>query len=199
MAADTESNNRIKKQQSKIIMKKQHLLALVLGMAGLAVGCNKSSNNPDDNSATTNSSMSVTQEVQNIKEDSSNAWEATKEGASNAWASVKLSLQSSANYSYDKKDAFVTDAQADLAVLDQKIKDLSDKVAASSDSVKADAQAKLQDLQTQRAALDKKLDDAKNSSEADWDSTKTAFINSYNDTKNSLKQDWQWLKDKMSQ
>jgi hypothetical protein len=179
-------------------MKKQYLLALVLGVAGMAVGCNKSAN-PDDNSATTNSSMSVTQEVQNIKEDSSNAWEATKEGASNAWASVKLSLQSSANYTYDKKDAFMADAQADLAVMDQKIKDLSDKVAASSDSVKADAQAKLQDLQTQRAALDKKLDDVKNSSEADWDSTKTAFINAYSDTKNSLKQDWQWLKDKMSQ
>jgi hypothetical protein len=178
-------------------MKKQHLLALVLGVAGLAVGCNKSANS-DDNSSATNSSMSVTQEVQNIKEGGSNAWEATKEGASNAWASVKLSLQSSANYTYDKKDAFVTDAQADLAVMDQKIKDLSDKVAASSDSVKADAQAKLQDLQTQRTALDKKLDDVKNSSETDWDSTKTAFINSYNDTKSSLKQAWQWLKDKTS-
>jgi uncharacterized protein YlxW (UPF0749 family) len=76
---------------------------------------------------------------------------------------------------------------------------MSDKVASSSDSVKADAQAKLQDLQTQRTALDKKLDDVKNSSEADWDSTKTAFINAYSDTKTSLKQDWQWLKDKMSQ
>jgi hypothetical protein len=198
MAADPESNNRIKNNNPKIIMKKQYLLALVLGVAGLAVGCNKSAN-PDDSSSATNSSMSATQELQNIKVDSSNAWEETKEGASNAWASVKLSLQSSANYTYDKKDAFVTDAQADLAVMDQKIKDMSDKVASSSDSVKADAQAKLQDLQTQRAALDKKLDDVKNSSEADWDSTKTAFINAYSDTKTSLKQDWQWLKDKMSQ
>ena len=195
MAADTESNNRIKNNNPKIIMKKQYLLALVLGVAGLAVGCNKSAN-PDDSSSATNSSMSATQELQNIKVDSSNAWEETKEGASNAWASVKLSLQSSANYTYDKKDAFVTDAQADLAVMDQKIKDMSDKVASSSDSVKADAQAKLQDLQTQRTALDKKLDDVKNSSEADWDSTKTAFINAYSDTKTSLKQDWQWLKDK---
>ena len=176
-------------------MKKQYLWVLVLGATGLAVGCNKSAN-PNDNSSATNSSVSATQELQNIKVDGSNAWEETKQGASNAWASIKLSLQSSANYTYDKKDAFVADAQADLAVLDQKIKNLSDKVAASGDSVKTDAQAKLQDLQTQRAALDKKLDDVKNSSEADWDSAKTAFINSYNDTRNSLKQAWQWLKDK---
>jgi hypothetical protein len=191
-------------------MKKEYLLITALSVAVMAVGCKKTDTTTDD-SASTNTNNSVADTTSNVldstkaaatnawadvKEGSSNAWEKTKEVTTNAWDSVKESLQSSANYTYDKKDAFVADAQADLAVLDQKIKNLSDKVAASGDSVKADAQAKLQDLQTQRTALDKKLDDVKNSTEATWGDTKTAFINSYNDTKSSLKQAWQWLKDK---
>lgn len=172
---------------------------LILGALTVAIlvsaGCQKT----ETSDATTpgdNNSMS-----EQVKDVATNAWQKTKEvttnvlanvkeGTTNAWANLKESLQSAMGYSYDKKDEFVAGASADVAALDQKIKELSDKAAGASDSVKASAQAELQDLNAKRAALGKKLDDVKNATEANWNDAKAGFKSSYDDAKASLKQAW---------
>jgi chromosome segregation ATPase len=186
----------------KITMKIKPLILAALAITALGTGC-KPSNSADENStATTNAwqqtKTAATNDWAAVKEGATNAWANTKEATTNAWADIKDSMQTSKDYTYDKKDAFVAGASADLNTLDQKIKELSDKTAAASDSVKADAQTKLQELRAKRADLDVKLDAVKNATAADWDDTKTAFQNSYEDVKNSLKQTWQWLTNKLS-
>ncbi len=179
-------------------MKIKPLLTATLAVATLATGCKQSNPATENEINNDTNSLSVTQQLQNVKDVATNVWQKTKDTTTNAWADLKDSLQSTKDYSYDQKDAFVASASADLAALDQKIKNFSDKADAASDSAKADAQAKLQDLRDKRAVLDKKLDDLKNSAEANWNDAKTGFENSYEDAKNSLKQAWQWLSDKSS-
>ena len=178
---------------------KTQLLITALAVATLAVGCKKS--NPADESSpagdTNSSSLSVTQQLQNAREAFTNAWQKTKETTSNALANAKEAVQSAVDYTFDKKDAFAAKANADLESLDQNIKELSDKAANASDSIKADAQIKLQELREKRAALGKKMDDVKNATEANWNDAKTAFVQSYDDVKASFKAAWQWLTDKM--
>jgi hypothetical protein len=190
-------------------MKSKPLILATFAIVTLATGC-KQSNPADVNSTTSDTnSLSVTQQLQNVKEGVTNAWQNVKdtttnawsnlkEGTTNAWADIKDSMQATKDYTYDEKDAFVASASVDLDTLDQKIKELSDKVATTSDSVKADAQTKLQELRDKRAVLNQKLDSVKNATEADWNDAKIAFQNSYDDVKNSLKQAWQWLNDKLS-
>ena len=180
-------------------MKNKLIIITVMAAAAMVTGCNKSdtSGNPapgDTNLPTTNSS--VTQQATDM---ASNAWAKTKDATTNAWADVKDSLSSAWDYSYDKKDAFVADATTDLAALDQKIQALSDQTATASETVKGDAQTKLQELRAKRADLDQKLDAVKNSTEANWNDAKASFQASYQDSKDSVKQAWQWLKDKMGQ
>jgi len=185
------------------------LILAALAIATCIVGCKQSNPADEDSTASDTNSLSVTQQLQNAKEVVTNAWQKTKDatsnawsnvnqGTTNAWADIKDSMQATKDYTYDKKDAFMASASADLDALDQKIKELSDKAATANDSVKADAQTKIQGLRDKRAALDKKLDGVKNATEADWNDTKTAFQNSYDDVKNSLKQAWQWLHDKLN-
>jgi hypothetical protein len=190
-------------------MKSKPLILAAFVIATLATGC-KPSNPADENPpAGDTNSLSVTQQLENAKEVVTNAWQKTKDATTNAWANTKEatsnawvdiqdSFQKTKDYTYDKKDAFVAGASADLDALDQKINELSDKAATASDSVKADAQVKLQELRDKRAVLDQKLDAVKNATEADWNDTKTAFQNSYDDVESSLKQAWQWLNDKLN-
>jgi chromosome segregation ATPase len=107
-------------------------------------------------------------------------------------------MQATKDYAYDNKDAFVAGASADLNTLDQKINELADKSATASDSVKADAETRIQELRDERNALGKKLDSVKSATEADWNDSKTGFQKSYGNVKDSLKQDWQWLHDKLN-
>ncbi len=183
------------------------LAALAITML-VPAGCKPSNPSTETPATGDTQSLSVTQKLQDAKEAVSNAWEQTKEattnamanvkeGATNAWASVKDSMQSTAVYTYDKKDAFVAAAGNELNTLDQKITELSDKAASASDSIKADAQTKLQELRDKRATLDKKLDAVKNATEANWNEVKGGFQTAYDDTKDSLKQAWQWLTDKL--
>jgi chromosome segregation ATPase len=201
--------NAVKLANERQTMKSKSLILAALAIGISITGC-KQSNPADQNSAASDTnSLSATQELQNAEDAATNAWQETKdattnawsnvkEGTTNAWADLRDFLQATNDYPYDKKDAFVASASADLDALDQKIKELSDKAATASDSVKADAQTKFQELRDKRADLDKKLDTVKNASEADWNDTKTAFQNCYNDVKNSLKQTWQWLQDKLN-
>jgi DNA repair exonuclease SbcCD ATPase subunit len=180
-----------------------------LAIAMLATGCKQSNQVDENTSPSDTNSLSVTQQLQNAEEVATNVWQKTKdtatnawanvkEGTTNAWTDIKESMQPVADYTYDKKDDFVAKASADLSALDQKIQELSDKAATASDSVKNEAQTKLQDLRNQRVELDKKLDAVKNASQADWNELKVGFQTSYDDVKTSLKQTWQWLTDKLS-
>ncbi len=177
------------------------MVTLVAAVASVMMGCNKSDSNtagnmpPATNSVDVGTNQPVTQQASDM---ASNAWAKTKEATTNAWENVKDSLSSAWDYSYDKKDTFVAAATNDMAALDVKLQQFSDKAAAASDSAKADAQAKLQELRAKSADLDQKLDAVKNSTEANWNEAKTGFQSAYEDTKTSVKQAWQWLKDKMS-
>jgi len=205
-----QQQTQLKLINERQTMKSKPLILAALAIATLVTGC-KQSNPADENTAASEThSLSVTQQLQNIKADATNAWQKTKEATTNAltsvkdettnaWANIEESTQSAVDYTYDKKDAFVAKASADLDALDQSIKELSDKVATASDSVKADAQTKLQDLRDKRATLDKKLDAVKNATEATWNDVKNGFNNSYDDLKNSLKQTWQSISDKTGQ
>ena len=97
------------------------------------------------------------------------------------------------NYTYDKRDVFNDDANADLNELDQKIKELSDKAATASATVKTNAEPKIQKLRDDRAALGKKLDALKNATEANWNDLKSDYQKSDQEMKTSLKETWQWL------
>jgi ElaB/YqjD/DUF883 family membrane-anchored ribosome-binding protein len=190
-------------------MKNNLQILAVLVATMLATGCKQSSQADENAPPGDTNSLSVTQQLQNAKEVATNAWQKVKdtatntwanvkEGTTNAWADAKESVQSGVDYTYDKKDDFVAKASADLNMLDQKIQELSDKAATASDSVKNEAQTKLQDLRDKRTELGKKLDAVKNASQADWNEMKAGFQTSYDDVKTSLKQTWQWLTDKLS-
>lgn len=181
-------------------MKNKPLIVAILAVAILAsVGCKKTETS-DGNTANGDTNAISDQ----VKEVATNAWEKTKEATTNvaasvkeettnAWADFKESLQSAVDYTYDKKDDFVAGASADVAAVDEKITELSDKAASATDSVKASAQPKLQALNAKRIELGKKLDDVKNATEADWNDVKAGFKSSYDDVKTSLKQAWQDL------
>jgi predicted nucleic acid-binding Zn-ribbon protein len=189
-------------------MKKNIIMVMAVVAAAAVTGCNRNSNTENTGTVDTNmppatndmtlgsTNPSVSQQATDM---ATNAWAKTKEATTNAWADMKESLSSAWDYSYDKKDAFIEDATNDMATLDQKIQTLSDKAATASDSVKADAQTKIQELRAKRAVLDQKLEDVKNSTAANWNDVKAGFQASYEDAKTSVKQAWQWLKDKMSQ
>ncbi len=182
------------------IMKNQPLILGTFAVALLvSVGCKKAEMSDEYTAAGDTNSL-----AENAKELATNAWQKTKEvttnvvanvkeGTTNAWANLKESLQSATDYTYDKKDAFVASASADVDTMDQKIKELSDKAANASDSAKASVQATLQDLKAKRVVLGQKLDDVKNSTEANWNDVKAGFKSSYDDVKDSLKQAWQGL------
>ena len=180
-----------------------------LAIAILAAGCRQSNLAGETPAISDTNSMSATQQLQSAKNMATNVWQKTKEATTNAWASVKAgttnawvdireSLQPAADYTYEKKDAFVAGAKADLDALDQKIKELSDKTATADGSVTNEAQTKLQDLRDKRTELGRKFDDMKNATQADWNDLKTGFETAYDDTKTSLKQAWQWLVNKLS-
>ena len=183
------------------IVQTKLLILTSLPVALLVAGCNKPSNPDSDYSSTNDNSLSVTQQLQNAKEMATNAWQKTKEVTTNAWektktatvaawTDIKESLGSAGDYTYDKKDEFVSKANTDMAALDQKIKDWSDQAANGTEAMKTNAQARLKILDAKRAELGQKLEAVKNSTETNWNEAKISFKNSYEDVKNSLKNMW---------
>jgi predicted small secreted protein len=171
-------------------MKTKLLILTSLPVALLVAGCNKPSGPGSDYSSTNDNSLSVTQQLQNAKELATNAWQKTKTATVAAWTDIKESLGSAGDYTYDKKDEFVSKANTDMAALDQKINDWSDQAAIGTEAMKTNAQAKLKALDAKRAELGQKLEAVKNSTETNWNEAKISFKNSYEDVKNSLKNMW---------
>ncbi len=175
-------------------MKSKLTIFAALASAILVTACNQSNNAGESTTGDTN----VTSTAENIKDGVTNAWGKTKEvttnvladmkegttnawanakyAATNAWTNIRESLGATEDYTFDKKDAFVTGAQADLNALDQKIQALSGNADAS--------------LHDKRTALDQKLTDVKNATQDNWNEAKAAFANSYTDVKNSVKRVW---------
>ncbi len=178
-------------------MKMTRAVITVAALAALSAGCHKS-NPPIEGSPNSGTNLaSVREQLENAKEIATNSWQQTKEAASDALASAEGSIQTFADYAFDKKDACVARAGADLDALDRKIKELSDKAATASDSVQADAQPKIRSLSDQRAALNQKFAALQNATAANWDETKMDFNKSYDEARASCQQAWQWLTEKM--
>ena len=178
-------------------MKTTRLFIPVLALAALAAGCNQSNPTTEGSTADGTNVSSVNQKLEKATEIATNAWQQTKEAASNVLARAKDSVQTAADYAFDKKEAFVAQAGTELDSLDQKIKELSDKAATASDSVKADAQAKIQSLSDQRAALNQKLAALQNATAANWNEAKADFKKAYDEAKSSCQQAWEWLTKKL--
>ncbi|HVU28484.1 MAG TPA: hypothetical protein VHG71_12210 [Verrucomicrobiae bacterium] len=135
---------------------------------------------------------------QDVKQVSTQTWSKVQSGTTQAWTDVKQSVHPATDYGYDEKDKFVAKAKRDLAVMDKRIKQLSDKTVNVGDAAKNDAQSKLKELQNKRVDLDKKFDDVKKSSQEDWDKTKTRFKDSFDDLKDSFKRTREWFSEKIN-
>jgi len=195
LAADSFCQQNDERQ----FMKNRSLIFAALLIAALTAGCKKTNPAgemppPGDSNST---STSITQQLQNVREMATNVWLKTKETTTNALENMKESVQSAADYTFDKKNAFTAKASSDLDALDQNIKELGDKAATGTDSIKADAQVRLQELRDKRMALQQKLDDVKNATATNWNEAKANFQQSYDDMKASVKAAWQWLNDKL--
>jgi hypothetical protein len=185
-------------------MKSEDWIFATLITSTLATGCTRSNVSEESLSPSDTNSLSITQQLENAKEIATNAWQTTKEvttnvmanmeeATTNEWTDFKESLQPSTDYGYDRKDAFVAGASADVDAVDQKMKELSDRIANAGDAVKTNLQAKIQDLEAKRVDLGKKLDDVKNSTEANWNDVKTGFKSAYDELTESIKRAWQSL------
>src|SRR5271154_3067666 len=157
------------------IMNKKTLFLAVLFIAALTVNCKSQvpAGETGGTAGDTNaSSLSVSRQWQTVKSDITNTWQdvkqtttqvlaAVKTGTTQAWTSVTHSMQSTTDYTYNQKDAFVAKMQGKLDAMDENIRQLSGKVASAGDATQAEAKAKLKDLRGKRAVLDKKLGEVK--------------------------------------
>ena len=87
----------------------------------------------------------------------------------------------------------MADASNDLAALSRKINELSDQAATAAETLKTNAQPKLQELRNQRIALVKQWDALKNATETNWNGAKSNYMKSYDEAKISCQQTWQKL------
>jgi cytochrome c556 len=124
--------------------------------------------------------------------------QSTSDQLDNARAKTKEAAQDLKDYSYDQKSVFVDAMTARLASLNRDLDQLTAKVEASSDSVKAEAKPKLQALRDQTAQLDKQFDEVKNATESTWESVKNGFKNAYESSSDGFNQARQWVSDKVA-
>jgi chromosome segregation ATPase len=113
-------------------------------------------------------------------------------------AKTESASQDIKNYTYAQKAEFTDKMQAELADLNRDLDQLSAKIDASSDAVKADAKPKLQALRDQTAQLNKQLDEVRNATESTWDSVKNSFKKAYESSKDGFNQARQWVSDKIA-
>lgn len=127
-----------------------------------------------------------------------NKEQTTSQQLDKAQAETKQAAQDMKEYTYAQKSAFVETMQVQLTALERDLDQLTAKVEASSDSVKAEAKPKLQALRDQTAQLNKQLDEVKNATESTWDSVKSGFRKAYDSSKDGFNQARQWVSDKIA-
>jgi hypothetical protein len=173
---------------SHIMNTKTRIYAVIV-FAGLLAGC-KPVNPPVDSPPAKDTNVaSASTFSPMVGNDATGAGAASNQSLTG----VRSSLQAAADYTYDQKDAFLTKAGADLAVLDQKIQALSDKAANADDAIKAGVKSKLQNLRDQRAELEQKLAKVKAATAADWAAAKADFQNTWGDVKAAFQDAWHAL------
>jgi chromosome segregation ATPase len=111
---------------------------------------------------------------------------------------TKQAAQDMKDYTFAQKAEFVKAMQGQLDTLNKDLDQLSAKIDASSDAVKAEARPKLQILRDQAAQLNQQLADAQNATESTWDSVKAGFQKAYEATKDGFQKTRQWLSDKIA-
>jgi hypothetical protein len=102
------------------------------------------------------------------------------------------------DYTFAQKAEFTAKMQADLAVINKDLDELSAKIEKSSDAVKDEARPKLQALREKAAALNQHLDEAKNATESTWDSVKAGSKKAYEDLKDGFNRARQWVSEKIA-
>ena len=111
---------------------------------------------------------------------------------------TKEAAQDMKDYSYAQKTEFVDKMNVQLAALQRDLDELAAKIEKATDSVKAEAQPKLQALRDQTAQLNKQLEEAKNATESTWDSVKGGFKKAYQASADGVRQARQWVSDKIA-
>jgi hypothetical protein len=152
-------------------MKNMTLTVAVLGVAALAVACNKPAEQP---------SKTATEQIEQAKSD-------TKDAA-----------QDMKDYAYSEKTEFVAKMEVRLAGINRELDELSAKIEKASDTAKAEAKPKLQALREQADLLGKQLDTVKASTESSWGDVKAGFKKGYGEFKDGVAKARQWASDKIA-
>jgi capsule polysaccharide export protein KpsE/RkpR len=115
---------------------------------------------------------------------------------------VKIETKDAASdmkdYTFAQRAEFTTYMQGQLNTINADLDQLQAKVDKSSDTVKAEAQPKIQALRDQSAMLKKQLDDAGNATESTWDSVKSGTQKAYDSLKDGIQKSRQWVSDKIA-
>jgi len=155
-------------------MKQTPLLLALVALSAIAVGCDRSER------AATESREATTKQLDKVRTE-------TKEAA-----------QDMKDYTYAQKSEFVDRMNSQMAALTRDLDELAARIEKASDSVKAEAQPKLQGLREETARLNKQLDEAKNSTESAWESVKGGFKKAYQTSADGVRQARQWVSDKIA-
>jgi len=113
-------------------------------------------------------------------------------------ADTKEAAQDLKDFTYAQKVQFADNMQTRLNALNQDLEKMSAKINAASDTVKAQANPKLEALRDQVAQLKGQLDEIKNANESTWDSVKAKAQKAYTDLKAGCERAQQWVSDKLS-
>jgi hypothetical protein len=111
---------------------------------------------------------------------------------------TKADAQDMKDYAFAQRADYAAKMQGQLDALNKDLDQLSAKIDASSDAVKADAKPKLQALRDHATQLNKQLDDAKSATESTWDSVKASSDKAYGALKDDFQQARQWASDKIA-
>ncbi len=102
------------------------------------------------------------------------------------------------DYTYAEKTEFIEKMRIQAAEIHADMDQLAAKIAKADAQAKADAEPKFQALRDKAAQFDKRLEEARESTEASWNDVKTGFSQGYQDLKEGFRQARQWASDKIA-
>jgi len=158
-------------------MRQTILVASLLGVAALAVGC---------------TSKEVTGAVAPKQAEPAAAY------LEKAKAETKEAAQEMRNYAYAERAEFVVKMKKELVSIQDELDQLGAKVESAGGSAKADAKVKLAAVREKWAQAKKQVDRAETATASDWDDVKSGFKQSYVDLRDSFDKTRQWLSDKIA-
>ena len=144
------------------------------------------------------SALTLTLALAGCKESSDGLPKSTSAQLAQAGQDTKEAAEEVKEYAYAQKAEFVTKMQAQLAVINRDLDQLSVKIEKANDAAKAEAKPKLEALREQIALLKKQLDEAGNATESTWDSVKAGSRKAYDGLKTGFQQARQWASEKIA-